>query len=115
MKKYIPKIIGITLVLLVTLYFVFQIYYVVSPNYRTEVAILFEVTDEIVAEGTVVRDEKVAHSDAGVKYFIVSDGDKVAAGSVVAERYERSETAEKGIAQKLLVQEYNVLSSIQSG
>lgn len=115
MKKYLPKLIGIMLVLLVTLYFVFQIYYVVSPNYRTEVAVLFEVTDEIVAEGTVVRDEKVAHSDSGVKYFIVSDGDKVAAGSVVAERYARSETAEKGIAQNLLMEEASVLSSIQSG
>ena len=103
------------LVLLVTLYFVFQVYYVVSPNYRTEVATLFEVTDEIVAEGTVVRNEKVAHSDSGVKYFIVSDGDKVAAGSVVAERYDRSETAEKGIAQKLLMEESAVLTSIQSG
>ena len=64
MKKYVPKIMGIVLVLLVTLYFVFQIYFVVSPNYRTEVASLFEVTDEVTAEGTVVRGEKVAHSDS---------------------------------------------------
>ncbi|MBQ8994966.1 MAG: hypothetical protein IJ091_04045 [Oscillospiraceae bacterium] len=115
MKKAGPRIIGTMLVLLVTLYFVFQIYYIVSPNYRTEIAVLYEVTDEITAEGTVVRGEKVAHSDSGVKYFIVSDGDKVAAGSVVAERYENSEIAEKGIALSLLRQEAAVLSSIQSG
>lgn len=115
MKKYVPKIMGIVLVLLVTLYFVFQIYFVVSPNYRTEVASLFEVTDEITAEGTVVRSEKVAHSDSGVKYFIVSDGDKVAAGSVVAERYESSTVAEKSIELDLLRQESAVLASIQSG
>ena len=87
MKKIISKLIIALVAMLGILYVVFQVYYVVSPNYRTEVAVLYEVSDEIYASGTVVRNEQVAETDPGVKYYIVQDGDKVAAGSVVAERY----------------------------
>ena len=97
------------------LYVVFQVYYVVSPNYRTEVAVLYEVTDEIYASGTVVRDEQVAETDPGVKYYIVQDGDKVAAGSVVAERYADPAIAVKSIYINLLRREAAVLTSIQKG
>ncbi len=115
MKKLIPKLVGLLVVLLVTLYIVFQVYFVVSPNYRTEVAVLYEITDEITASGTVVRTESVAETEPGVKYFIVEDGDKVAAGSVVAERYSDPSVAVKSIYINLLRKEAAVLTSIQNG
>ncbi len=115
MKKVISKLIIALVAMLGILYVVFQIYYVVSPNYRTEVAVLYEVTDEIYASGTVVRDEQVAETDPGVKYYIVQDGDKVAAGSVVAERYADPAIAVKSIYINLLRREAAVLTSIQKG
>ena len=111
----LSKLIGAVVVLLVLIYIFFQAYSISSPSYKTTVAVMYQVSDQISAEGTVVRDEFIEDSVAGVKYYLVSNGDKVAAGSTVAEQYQDSQDAINGAYLDLLVMERDVLQQILEG
>ena len=58
-------VVGMLIALLV-LYVLMQIYLVTYPSYKTEIAVLYELSDEISAEGTVVRKETVSGDDSGI-------------------------------------------------
>lgn len=69
-------------------YVVYQVYMAVSPAYETEVALLTTVSDGFSASGIVARDETViSDTEGGVVAVRVSDGEKIAAGAVVADVY----------------------------
>ena len=100
---------------LLALYVLMQVYLVTYPSYKTEVAVLYEMSDEISAEGTVVRKETVSSDDGGIKYFLVADGDKVAKGERVAEYYRDSESAVRNLYIQRLKDELEVLKGVAKG
>jgi len=100
---------------LLAVYIGMQIYLVSYPSYRTEIAVLCELADEISAEGTVVRTETVSQDSVGVKYFLVSDGDKVAKGESVAEYYRDSSSAVRSLYVEELKKELALLEDVSKG
>jgi len=99
----------------VLVYLAFQVYNVFSPAYRTKVAVLYTVTDKIETSGTVVRNEQAARKQSGISYYLVSDGDKVAKGEVVAESYASAQTAADTLRLALLEQELAIVESLGNG
>ena len=93
MRSSGAKLIISLLALLIVLYVAMQVYLVTYPSYRTEIAVLCELSDQITATGTAVRPETISADESGVKYFLVSDGDKVAKGEKVAEFFRDSAAA----------------------
>ncbi|MBP0969016.1 MAG: hypothetical protein J5744_02620 [Oscillospiraceae bacterium] len=100
---------------LLILYISMQVYLVSFPSYRTEVAVLYELSDEITASGTVVRNEYVSDDSGGVKYYLVSDGDKVAKGENVAEYYRDAGTAVRSLYRQQLEKELDILTDLSKG
>ncbi len=107
-------IIGL-LTALIVLYVAMQIYLVTYPSYRTEVAVLCELSDQITASGTAVRPESVSSDGSGVKYFLVADGDKVAKGEKVAEYYKDSAAAVRNMRIDELRRELDILTDLSKG
>lgn len=106
---------AVLLAALLVLYISMQVYLVSYPSYRTEVAVLYELTDEITASGTVVRNEAVADSSSGVNYYLVSDGDKVAKGESVAEYYRDPSAAVRSLYRQQLEKELGILEDLSKG
>ncbi len=107
-------VVGLLIALLV-LYVLMQIYLVTYPSYKTEIAVLFELSDEISAEGTVVRKETVSGDDSGIKYYLIADGDKVAKGEKVAEYYSDSDSAVRNLYIQRLKEELEILKGVSKG
>lgn len=107
-------VVGLLIALLV-LYVLMQIYLVTYPSYKTEIAVLYELSDEISAEGTVVRKETVSGDDSGIKYYLISDGDKVAKGEKVAEYYSDSDSAVRNLYIQRLKEELEILKGVSKG
>lgn len=100
---------------LLLLYILMQIYLVTYPSYKTELAVMYELSDEISAEGTVVRKEAVSSDNNGIKYFLVADGDKVAKGERVAEYYRDSDSAVRNLYLQRLKAELEILKGVAKG
>ena len=99
---------------LLTVYVAMQIYMVVTPSYKTEVAALYELSDEATASGTVVRSESIVTDQGGVKYFLVQDGDKVAKDETIAETYSDSDIALKNITLNSMEEELEALEKLSN-
>ena len=115
MRAAKSKFVFLLLAAMIVVYLAFQVYNVMSPAYRTEIAVLYTVTDRIEAEGTVVRSEQAAQKQSGISYYLVSDGDKVAKGAVVAERYASAQQAADSLRLQQLQQELEVVQSLGDG
>ena len=67
----------------------YQGYSSVRQEYETETAVIYSSADKVSFRGVYIRDESVIRSSySGVLSYPVSDGNKVANGSVVAYVYE---------------------------
>jgi len=94
MTKRIVKLVSIVLVALLVVYFVYQAYMILYPTYKTEIAVITKIDDNVPATGIIVRDETVIESSHnGVRNYLINDGDKVADGSSVAEIYATPQDA----------------------
>lgn len=94
-------------------YIVYQIYMVVSPSYKTEVALLSVVTDGFDVNGIVARDESVITDvPQGIVAVRVSDGEKIAAGAVVADVYATADDAMADLKYQRASEEVESLKSI---
>ncbi|MBR4928391.1 MAG: hypothetical protein IKZ63_02705 [Oscillospiraceae bacterium] len=115
MRSSGAKLIVGLLAVLIVLYVAMQVYLVTYPSYRTEIAVLCELSDQITASGTAVRPETVSGDESGVKYFLVSDGDKVAKGEKVAEFFRDSAAAVRNMYLDQLKKELDVLTDLSKG
>lgn len=116
MTKRIVKIFSTILAVLLLIYIVFQVYMMIYPVYKTEVALLTTVDDSIAASGIVVRNETVIDTGGeGIRNFLVDSGDKVAKGSHVAELYATPEDALDNLMLHVLQAELDVLQRTAAG
>lgn len=115
MRSSGAKLIISLLALLIVLYVAMQVYLVTYPSYRTEIAVLCELSDQITATGTAVRPETISADESGVKYFLVSDGDKVAKGEKVAEFFRDSAAAVRNMYIEQLQKELDILTDLSKG
>ncbi len=82
------RIIEIIAVLAVVLFVGYQIYASYYSAITTESAFYFEYSEGVELQGTIIRSEHtVDMSDGGTLHFLISDGERVAKGGVIAEVY----------------------------
>lgn len=92
------------------LYIGFQIISILNPSYRSETAVLYTVTDSVPCRGIAVRNETIInYNTAGTLNFRVSDGDKIATNSVVADVYSSKTIARDVKVRAILQDERSVL------
>ena len=114
MNSYIAKrIISIVLAVLVLSYIAYQIY---NTNYsqtvQTETAIFAQASSVIQTEGVLIRKESVVtRPDTGVLSYELEDGERVAAGGVIASVYTSTGSA---AIQKRKEQVDNQIAQLQT-
>lgn len=79
---------GLILLLLVSagLYVCLQLFHALRPTYLYETAVPYTLSDSIEAEGVVLFDESTV-AGSGELGYLVADGERVSAGTAVAEIY----------------------------
>lgn len=111
-NQYIRRIGATALGLLLLSYIGYQVF---RSNYKglvTETAMYAEMPDSIQVSGWAVRDEaNVVSNSGGVLNYRVSDGEKVAKGSVIADLYSTEDSA---VAQTQLEQINGEISSLET-
>ncbi len=113
MTKKVGRFVGALLIVLVLVYFAFQIYMVMYPAYKTEAAVSTTVSRSLEVKGIVVRDETIIETDAdGIKNYLVSDGEKIAKGANVAEVYLSSDAATKRLRLSAVDEELTLLKNL---
>lgn len=109
------RIIAVMLVLLVAVGITVGAMLVLSPNIQTQTAIPAEMTDSLSAAGYVVHDSTpVTAEQQGYLYYTVSAGQRVPAGTVVAESYGSSQAAEARASLEHINAEIENLQAAQS-
>ena len=108
------KIVTLLLVAVFLAYFIHQMTSIFMPL-TTGTAVYYEVFDGINTTGTIVRNETLLSSDAaGVKYFVVGDGEKVSKDGVIADIYDTKEQAQKRTDLKNLEKQIEAVSEVQA-
>lgn len=100
--------------ILFAVYIFFQVYNTVSPTYKSEVAVMYELSDTITSKGFVLRSENVSAASSGTLYYTVRNGDRVAKGAVVAERFGSEEDAARSEYVKRLKEELEMVKSLSN-
>ena len=83
------QIAGMALLAIVTLYLAVQFYVIFNQSYKTETAIRYTMSDSVSLQGVVYFDA-VKVQGSGDLGYLVSDGERVTNGTVVAECYTES-------------------------
>ena len=83
------QIAGVALLAIVTLYLAVQFYVIFNQSYKTETAIRYTMSDSVSLQGVVYFDT-VKVQGSGDLGYLVSDGERVTNGTVVAECYTES-------------------------
>lgn len=93
----------------------YQGYSSVRQEYETETAVIYSSADKVSFRGVYIRDESVIRSSySGVLSYPVSDGSKVANGSVVAYVYEDESDIEINRRINELSDEIELLKAAQN-
>ena len=88
---------------------------VLSPNIQTQTAVPATMTDSTFAQGFVVLDETpIVSSETGHLYFTANNGERIPAGSAVAEVYSNRSAAEARALLKDINEEIDLLQQAQS-
>ena len=110
MIKKILKLVVFVFLLTVVIVLLYQGYKLFNPSYVTERAVLYTIPDMVECYGIAIRDETVLEINTnGSLSFKVSDGQKVAANSVVASLYSSATIAEDVLIYELLLNERDIL------
>lgn len=89
---FIKRSITVTTVIIVLCYIGFQLYSISFPKIKTEIAQKSTMMDAIETVGYIVRDEEEIPTDNdGILNFVLTDGEKVESGGVIAEVYKSEE------------------------
>ena len=84
----------ILFIVVMVVYFSYQLYSMFRPVFKTETAQLQVVADSVNCVGIAVREEQlIIDTTSGLRNYLVSDGQKVPANSAIAEIYVNPETA----------------------
>lgn len=90
--KFIKRFLIVTVAVAILSYVGFQVYNMGFNKIKTEIAQKSTVMDSIESVGYIVRDEEEISTDtAGILNFILTDGEKVEKGGVIAEVYKSEE------------------------
>ena len=90
----IRKIGATAIAVLLLVYVGYQIYLSQYTGLKTETATYSTVSETIDTTGFIIRDEEIVDTNYnGVLNYTVDDGEKVAAGGVLAETYPTEEDA----------------------
>lgn len=83
------KAIKIALIIFAACFVIHQVYATFYSSVTTSAALYYEMSDGLDVSVMVVRDEHIIHKNTqgGVAHYLYNDGEKVAAGGVVAEFY----------------------------
>lgn len=82
----ILRVVGVALLAAVSLYVVVQFFVIFDQSYKTETAIAYTMADSVTLDG-VAAFETVSVPGSGNLGYLVSDGERVTNGTVVAECY----------------------------
>lgn len=91
-----PKIVKTAVWLLLAIvlgYIVFQILMVSTPNVRTETAIKYDLSDVVSCNAIMAMPQEEILYDGGIADYVISSGDKVAAGATIARIFSTTEQA----------------------
>ncbi len=103
-KKRSSELLSVLVIVAIVGYVCFQVIRALSVDYKTEIATVYSVSDEIESVGIAVRDEIVVEtSETGVFDYRISDGEKIAKGAVIAYVYDSAQSAK----------EHHLLESLQ--
>lgn len=101
-------VIGVLVVAVV--YLGMQIYSIFNPNYRTETAIYYQMSENIQMTAAAVF-EKQRVDGTGMMGYLVEDGERVHPGQLIAEIYATPEQAQARLQYKQLEQQLQMLES----
>lgn len=113
-KKKMLRRLALALLLVPLVYLGIQLYPLFHPTYQTETAISYTLADGVQVEGIAVRREVVlerpATADIG---YLVMDGSRISAGSVVAEGYAGAQQSRSRAEEQRLDAEIAMLGRSQ--
>ena len=96
------------------LYLGVQLYPLIVPAYQTETAIRYTLADGVQVQGVAVRSEAVlASPDGPALGYLVEDGSRVSAASVVAEAYASQQASQSRARELSLTRTIEMLQSSQ--
>ncbi|NLL92193.1 MAG: hypothetical protein GX222_07255 [Ruminococcaceae bacterium] len=108
MLRKILKLFAFLIVAVVLFYFGYQLVKLVNPSYSVETAVLFNDVDSVSCIGIAVRDEKVINNEvSGILKYRVTDGEKVAADSILADIYPNKASARNAQSSEILKRKLN--------
>ena len=79
-------VMGMLLFLLAAVYIIIQLYAILGREYKTEIAISYTMADSVELPGFVMFDAVDVPGEGNLGY-LVEDGERVAEGAVIAEKY----------------------------
>ena len=110
MVKKLLKLVFTLFFLVVVTVLIYQGYKLFKPAYVTERAVLYTMQDTVSCYGVAVRDETTVSIDKeGTLSFKVNNGQKVAAGSIIADVYSSVTIAEDVMIHEILKAERDTL------
>ncbi len=111
MTKKAVKLLVLLLAALLGFYVAYQVYMILYPPYKTEIALSQTISDSVIVDGIVVRNELVIeNSHDGIVNYLAQDGDKVAAGASVAQVFSTAQSAANALRIEILQDSLDVLS-----
>ncbi len=114
-SNVIVKLLRNVVLILMLVVFASIVYNFRTKESRTESALMSSAADSREIKGVFIRDEQVVtYSGNGVISYSVSDGGKVASGSVIAQVYENDEQIKTNREVQSLTRELDILNKIQN-
>ena len=112
LKNVAVKVLSVVLCLFIVVYLVYHVLTSFSEKVRTSPTELVTVNEKISVEAYIMRDETILHSTyEGNAGYLYTDGDKVSAGSVVANIYPGSGSDEARSRMIQIDRQINVLEN----
>lgn len=112
-KPKIFKTAALILFFIVVAYILFQLFMVSVPNVRTETAIKYDISDTLSCNAIVSMPQEEIVYSGGIADYVISSGDKVSAGAVLARIFETSEQAVLYKKALLVNEEISLLKNSQ--
>lgn len=114
MRKRLIRLLVILLLTIPLCYLAIQMFPLLYPSYEYQTAITYTLSDGFAVSGVAVRTETpLATSDSALLDYLVSNGSRVSAGTVVAETFASQQQSEQRAAEKRLTAQIDVLGRSQ--
>lgn len=115
MENGVLRVLGVILAIFILASIGYQAYDKFKEDYRTETAVIYSSADRVSFRGVYIRNESVIRSSyTGVLSYPVTDGGKVANGSVVAYVYADESDIETNRKIQQITDEISLLKAAQN-